>query len=430
MQGLTGNSNFTGTVSVSGGGGIHVTNVADGGSNSNLGAGSSAIALGDASTTGTLWFNNTTTDSTDRGLALGDGGGFVQVSIGGTLTIGGQITGDGSLTKEFSGLLTLGGDNNYTGLTTVTGGSIVVAHDNALGAAAAGTEVVAGARLRLQGGVNVAAENVTTNYLQSVSGDNTWGGTVQNLNGQQLNLESNADLLTIHGDVIAHGVSDGTHTLNLRGAGDGLADGDITGVYGLSKLDGGTWTIAGAAKTWTMTSGVTVAGGELVINTTINGNKNWTVNANATLGGNGTIVAPTVTVNADGTLAPGNSIDQIDITGALTLQGDLLIDVLGASIDRVDVSGLLNLSSATDSLTIVGTLTEAVYVIVGYGSASGSFTFDTLTNLQGYSIDYAYDDGSGANHIALLAPTVIPAPIALPAGMVLMALTSLRRRSR
>lgn len=429
MQGVTGSSNFTGTVSVSGGGGLRVTNVADGGSNSNLGAGSSAIALGDATTTGTLWFNNTTTDSTDRGLTLGDGGGIVQVTSGGTLTIGGQITGNGSLTKDFGGLLILSGDNNYTGLTTVTGGSIVAAHDNALGSASAGTVVANGARLRLQGGINVTSEHVTTNYFQSVSGNNTWGGTVQNINAAQLSLESNADLVTIDGDVISHGVSDGNHTMNLRGDGDGLITGDISGVYALNKYDAGTWTIAGAAKNWTtMNFGVSVTAGSLLINTTIDSNKNWDVSSGATLGGNGEIMTPLVTVNAGGTLAPGNSIDQLDITGDLNLQGDLLIEVLGSSIDRVDVSGLLNLSSGTDALTISGTLTEAVYVIASYGSASGSFAFDTLTNLQGYSIDYAYDDGNGSNHIALLAPTVIPSPLALPGGLMLITLAGLRRR--
>ncbi|QNN21671.1 hypothetical protein HED60_05105 [Planctomycetales bacterium ZRK34] len=428
-QGLTGDSDFTGTVSVIGGGILRVLDVADGGANSNLGAGSSAIALGDASTTGGLWFNNTTTDSTNRGLTLGDAGGIMYVSNGGTLTVSGQVTGDGTLTKEYAGLLILSGDNTYTGQTNVNGGSIVVAHDNALGSAAAGTVVANGARLRLQGGVNVAAENVTTNYFQSNSGNNTWGGTVQNINASQLNIESNADLLTINGDVIAHGVSDGNHTLNLRGAGNGVLNGDITGVYGLVKLDAGTWTIAGAAKDWTTTTtGVNIAGGTLLINTTVDSNQNWTVQSGTTLGGNGDIIAPTVVVNAGGTLAAGNSIDQLDITGDLDLNGDLLVEVLGANIDRIDVSGLLDLSAATDSLTISGTLTEAVYVIASYGSSSSNFAFDTLTNLQGYSIDYAYDDGNGSNHIALLAQTVIPAPLALPGGLVLIMFAGLRRR--
>ena len=74
------------------------------------------------------------TYSTDRGMVLGSGGGTLAVQNGGTnLTITGQITGTGSLTKSGSGTLTLANSsNNYTGGTFVNAGQLNIGSASAI----------------------------------------------------------------------------------------------------------------------------------------------------------------------------------------------------------------------------------------------------------------------------------------------------------
>jgi autotransporter-associated beta strand protein len=71
-------------------------------------------------------------------LNLGSGAVALNVDskvtvAGATLTVGGALNGFGSLTKEGSGLLILGGNNTYTGATTVSAGTLQVGDGGASG---------------------------------------------------------------------------------------------------------------------------------------------------------------------------------------------------------------------------------------------------------------------------------------------------------
>jgi autotransporter-associated beta strand protein len=102
-----------------------------------------------------------------------------------SLTVSGPVSdaaGPRALTKAGDGLLTLAGPNTYEGPTAVApGGALRVAHDLALGAPDAGTDVPAGARLEIAGGVSVP-EPLTlageADALAAVSGSNVWSGPV------------------------------------------------------------------------------------------------------------------------------------------------------------------------------------------------------------------------------------------------------------
>ena len=104
---------------------LSVTNLANGGSPSPIGAASSASANlvlngGDLQYTGP-------TASTDHGATLGANGGTVAVTTAAsTLTLGGVIAGSsgGGLTKAGNGTLALTGGNTYDGPTTISAGTV------------------------------------------------------------------------------------------------------------------------------------------------------------------------------------------------------------------------------------------------------------------------------------------------------------------
>ena len=75
------------------------------------------------------------------------------------------FTGLGSLTKAGNGRLVLDpvavGGNTYDGTTSITAGTLIVRHDQALGSPSAGTSVSSGATLQLEGGLNIVGESLT-----------------------------------------------------------------------------------------------------------------------------------------------------------------------------------------------------------------------------------------------------------------------------
>src|SRR5439155_330941 len=108
----------------------------------------------------------------------------------------GKITGAATLSKQGSGLFTLSTANDYTGTTTVSGGTLKLGNAAALGSTNAGTTVAAGATLDINA-LNLGAEPLSvqgagatgaalinssataqTNALRFVTlaGDATFGG--------------------------------------------------------------------------------------------------------------------------------------------------------------------------------------------------------------------------------------------------------------
>ena len=113
-----------------------------------------------------------------------------------------------ALTKTGTGTLTLSGNNSYAGRTLLNQGTLVAASNTALGDAAEGTTVAAGATLGLQNNITLPAGEVisagdlsaaTAATIQNVSGDNHVAGTVQAFG--KTTLLATADNLFLDGAV-------------------------------------------------------------------------------------------------------------------------------------------------------------------------------------------------------------------------------------
>ena len=102
-------------------------------------------------------------------------------------------------------------------------------------------------------------------------------------------------------------------------------------------------------------------------------------------------------------LGGANAIATVTVSNSVvaTVAGALVMDLDGAdsgSADRLIVTNGLNISEATLDLEAISSLDDIFYVLVEYGSLTG--TFATISDTPaGYALDYAFD----GNRIALVS---------------------------
>lgn len=152
----------------------------------------------------------------------------------GLMSVSGIISGvNAGFEKKGTSSLTLTNANTYTGLTTVTAGSVIVKHAAALGTAARGTTVNAG-HVGIDDGITVSGEAITINgtgannfgSLQGTSGTSEWQGNVT-IGSANPRIGVNAGTFTVSGVIDSagqpHGITfrpnnAGTATLVISGA--------------------------------------------------------------------------------------------------------------------------------------------------------------------------------------------------------------------
>lgn len=445
----------------------------------NQNASGTLTLTGNLTNTGNYTFHNTNvlqtynfagngTTSTLSGVIGGPGG----VNGGGGTTAARA----GSIIKSGTGLLTLSGNNVYFGNTTISGGILRIAHNNALGTAANGTTVsgnTLSGRLELQGGIAVAGETLTLAGRQGIaasapalsnfSGNNSWGGNINLIfGGLEYNIESQADTLTIAGN-INPGTTTGDRFLNFMGDGHTNVTGQIlagsAATVVLTKTGGGTLTLTntnaytgatnvnagtlhiGATGSTHANSAVTVSnsGSALIVNGTINGTLN--ANSSTTVSGSGTIVGA---ATISGNLNPGTSPGVLSFSNNLTLSGSTTnLEILGLNrgtdYDGVNVSGVLAYGGILNLAfgTIFGS-DEVFNLFDLFTGTSGTFSevnltgdyATTLTNNSGVwtgTTNLGNQSWSFAQSTGDLTLTVIPEPSAALLGG-LGALLLLRRR--
>ena len=204
-------------------------------------------------------------------------------------------------------------------------------------------------------------------------------------------------------------------------------------VFNYEKAGASSTQILSGLNNYTGTT--KVSGGTLLVNGTNSGGGAYSVDSGAIFGGTGSIGGSVVTVAAGGFVAPGASIESLDVGGA-TINGTLSVEYQGAVgagndlIDLLNVAGALDLTNATlDLASLGGTLDDGALVFAKYGTLAGT-QFAGVTGVlpANYTIDYAYNDGVSSNNIALVQ---VPEPgsLALVTGMIFGLSIGIRRRN-
>ena len=239
---------------------------------------------------------------------------------------------------------------------------------------------------------------------------------VQSSNDITVNIEY-GDNVTIANPVILHretttgiggpdavfpiAVSDG-QTVTQAGA-----ISETGGPFTLEFHGGGNLILGGQNS---FSGGTIVKDGQLTVTGTT-GSGPLDFRGGGTLRGTGIITGPVQTDSRIG-IQPG--ISSVS-TGTLTFESSLsaepvvyVCQIDGASNDQIVVNGNLDLSGVQLIVGRTGSgLNQPAYIIASYQSLTAEFA-SVLSLPSGYTIDYAFNDGTSSNNIALVSRSITP----------------------
>ncbi|KDC22341.1 autotransporter outer membrane beta-barrel domain-containing protein [Bordetella bronchiseptica] len=320
----------------------------------NLGAAAGAVTLNNARLASTGTF------STSRTATL-TGNGTFDTATGTTLGWTGDIGGAGALVKTGQGTLVLGGANQYGGSTTVNAGTVQVARDANLGAAAGtvalnGGTLAASAGFTSARGVTIGAGNGAMSVASGASLD--WQGLIDGTGA--LAKEGAGTLVLGNDNQYAGGTVVNAGTVQVaRDANLGAAAGAVT-------LDGGTLA---ASAGFTSARGVTIGAGNGAMSVASGASLDW----QGLIGGTGALIkegAGTLVLANDNQYAAGTVVN----AGTVQVSRDAN---LGAAAGTVALNNARLASTGTFSTARAATLT-------------GNGTFDTA---DGTTLDWTGDIG-------------------------------------
>jgi autotransporter-associated beta strand protein len=304
---------------------------------------------------------------------ISDGSTAIDMSVTSVIS-NGAVTKLGLGTLEFTGAAS----NTYSGLTTVTAGTLSL-NKTPGSNAFAGDVLINGGTLSL-GATNQIPD--TSNMTLS-SGTFDMGGFAETINslvftggtwnatGTTLTLASTGTALTMQNTTMTGGTvsltgagsfvvfdatNNGTanlnnvvlnavtHTFNIANGSastDMMVNGTLNGTGALIKQGAGSLALSGASSVGGLT---TVSAGKLLVDGSLSGAGALTVSSGAILGGVGTI-SKACTIS--GTLAPGDSIGTIHLVGAQVMAtgSTLEIEVNPITSDLVDVTGTFDVQN-------------------------------------------------------------------------------------
>lgn len=371
---------------------------------------------GKLTVTGNIFLSN---NDTGRNLffnVTGSGGAEVSGKIRDSFsnTTGSFITmlGQGTLRKAGAGLLTLSGDNPYTGLTQIEGGTLRLGHPNALGSSASTDYTSLRAATLDLNGQSTAETFFVDNSAAKITNSSVSAAAVttdMRLSGGNLTIEGSGDisLARVWHTVVRTMSKDGTGALTVAGTGSNnliawtINQGTVVfaNTTGLASdrgttLNGGTLRLSGVnsnlindSQAFTINSGTFDLNGKGEAVASIDGSGGTITNGNASaatlyVGGG---VGGSSTATYAGTIQDGTGILNLHkegtgtqtLTGTLTYSGNTTVSQTGTlSINSASLNDASTVTIGADAflnLPFSGTDTIASLVIDGVTQANGEY---------------------------------------------------------
>ena len=366
----------------------------------------------------------------------------------GNITLGGAVGGTASLTKTGTGILILSASNNYSGGTTLSGGTLAVSNNASLGS---GTLTIGnGTRLASAGGTRTLANAVVVNGNFTVGGSvgasaaapvnftggvdlggstrtitfnnsSTLSGVVSN-GGLIISSDLSTRIFTLSAsNTFTGGVTVNGGALRFNGAGALVSTSSIVLVgssssaeLDITNISASSFTIGSLASTNT-TSTVDLGAKNLIVggnnastayagditgtggSLTKNGTGTLTLSKSSTYTGGTTLNAGALAISNDSALGTGTltigggTIGALGSTrtlsNAVVINGDAVLGLGGGSGASIVLNGNIDLAGATRTITLGNSATAGGVISNGgltVDSASTGNSF-TITNAATYA---------------------------------------------
>ncbi|ELX0784629.1 fibronectin-binding autotransporter adhesin ShdA [Salmonella enterica] len=290
----------------------------------------------------------------DHADSLGTGA----VANSGVLQVGegeleNTLSGSGSLVKTGTGELTLSGDNSYSGGTTIIGGTLTADHADSLGTGAVANSGV----LQVGEGELENTLSGSGSLVKTGTGELTLSGDNTYSGGTTI---AGGTLTADHADSLGTGAIANSGVLQV---GEGELENTLSGSGSLVKTGTGELTLSGDNS---YSGATTITDGTLIAaNVNALGSGNIDNSGTLMLDANGTFELANITTHTGATtaLAAGSTLD----AGQFTQEdGSTLSIDLGAATDDAVITA--------DSVTLGGTLN-----VTGIGSVTDSWTPEAYT---------------------------------------------------
>ncbi|EPD6618640.1 fibronectin-binding autotransporter adhesin ShdA [Salmonella enterica subsp. enterica] len=352
---------------------------------------------------GTLILSNTGNDYGDTEIdggilaakdAASLGTGDVTIAESATLalsqgTLDNNVTGEGQIVKSGSDELIVTGDNNYSGGTTISGGTLTADHADSLGTGTiANSGVLQVGEGELENTLSGTGSLVKTGTGElTLSGDNTYSGGTTIDDGVLIAANVNA---------LGSGDIDNSGVLQV---GEGELENTLSGTGSLVKTGTGELTLSGDN---TYSGGTTIAGGTLTADHADSLGTGAIANSGVlqvgegelenTLSGSGSLVKTgtgELTLSGDNTYSGGTTI-----TGGTLIAAS--VNALGSG--DIDNSGVLQVGEGELKNTLFGS-GSLVKTGTGELTLSGDNTYSGGTTISGGTLIAANVNALGSGDI-------------------------------